>query len=74
MISHDAAQRTSGFGDPTIPGLSARDLARRAMDTAQALFGGERPGSGHRDFLIRHDMAHLDPEILRDIGLDRNAQ
>lgn len=74
MRVHDLAQQGNAFTDPTMPGLSVRDLARRALDLGYALFDGGREGRVHQDFLVGHDMAHLDREILRDIGLDRSAQ
>lgn len=74
MRVHELARQGNPFTDPTMPGLSVRDLARRALDLTQTLFDGGRAGRVHHDFLVGHDMAHLDREILRDIGLDRSAQ
>lgn len=59
-----------GFTDPTIPGLSVRDLASRAADAVLAPSGGNGKGR-HRYYVIRHDLAGLDQEMLRDLGLDR---
>lgn len=61
-----------GFVDPSIPGLSARDLATRAVDAVQSVFveGDER--GRHRDYIVRHDLASLNREMLRDLGLDRD--
>jgi len=58
--------------DPTIPGLSVRDLTGRAADAMQTFLNGATPAVRHRDYLIRHDLAHLDVEALQDIGLDRD--
>jgi hypothetical protein len=75
MSSHvDTVRSGNVFADPTIPGLSVRDLARRAMDAVGATVKGERAPDRHRDFVVRHDLARLNAEVLRDIGLDRNAQ
>jgi hypothetical protein len=75
-MTSDADTIRSGnvFADPTIPGLSVRDLGRRAMDAVGATVRGERGQDRHRDFVVRHDLARLNAEVLRDIGLDRNAQ
>jgi hypothetical protein len=58
--------------DPTIPGLSARDLSQHAID---GIYSAEAPDSRsrHRDHLMRHDLMRLNRELLRDIGLERDA-
>ena len=48
------------FVDPTTPGISGRSLIERAVNVVQG-------------FCVRRDLAGLDREALRDIGLDRNA-
>ena len=60
----------SRFVDPTIPGLSGRDLLRRAGDL---LLEAARSGAAaRRELRIRQDLAHLDRNLLRDLGLDRS--
>lgn len=61
-----------GFADPTIPGLSVRDLASRAADALQAPSAGNGKGR-HRYYVLRHDLARLNQETLRDLGLDRGG-
>lgn len=61
-----------GFVDRSIPGLSARDIAWRAVDAVQQVFREGDRASRHRDFVVRHDLARLDRETLRDVGLDRD--
>lgn len=51
------------FVDPTIPGISGRDLVAR-LDG----FGSER-----REHAIRRGLRGLGRQLLRDIGLDRSA-
>ena len=63
------------FVDPTIPGLSGRDLAgcaAHAIDPGVAGRGGVL-ASVHRDFAIRKALADLDRHQLRDLGIDRGA-
>lgn len=61
-----------GTVDPSIPGLSARDLSQHAIDSVDH---AEAPGSAdrHRAHLMRHDLMRMDRETLRDIGLEREA-
>ncbi len=55
--------------DATMPGLSGRDLARRAL----ALFGARgTPSESKRETALR-SLAGLDRRTLRDIGLDLDA-
>ena len=63
------------FVDPTIPGLSGRDLAGRAahaIDPGVAGRGGVL-ASMRRGFAIRRALADLDRHQLRDLGIDRGA-
>lgn len=57
--------------DPTMPGLSVRDLTRRAIDAVGGLAGNGNGTKRNRDYVIRHDLARLDREALLDLGLDR---
>lgn len=58
------------FVDPTIPGLSVRDVTAHAIETVDPeSLGGDR----HRGFLLRKALARLDGELLRDLGLGREA-
>jgi len=67
------------FVDPTIPGLSGRDLVERAVQAIQASVvnagtqADKAARSLYRERAIRRDLAHLDRQTLRDIGLDRDA-
>ncbi len=63
------------FVDPTIPGISGRDLVRRAAHAVQPIRGraGRAIAAARRDFAIRKALAHLDRHQLRDLGLDRNG-
>jgi hypothetical protein len=59
------------FVDPSIPGVSGRDLARKAIRSVAGVrsrFGGTWGGAR-----LRKDLSYLDLRQLRDIGLDRNA-
>lgn len=58
------------FVDPTIPGLSIRDLQEKAV--ARIVTGGG-PVIPSADLEIRRALADLDREALRDIGFDRSA-
>ena len=63
------------FVDPTIPGLSGRDLvgrAAQAIDPTVAGLGGLL-ASMRRGFAIRRALADLDRHQLRDLGIDRGA-
>ena len=63
------------FVHPTIPGLSGRDLLRRATHAVQATCAraGRASATARSDFAIRKALAHLDRRQLRDLGLDRGA-
>ncbi|MCG8356631.1 MAG: hypothetical protein MI920_13755 [Kiloniellales bacterium] len=63
------------FVDPTIPGLSGRDLVAGAIDVLHSVRIGfnDRRARERRDRLIRRDLAGLDRRLLRDVGLDQNA-
>lgn len=66
---------TIHFVDPTIPGLSGRDLIAKAVEAVRAtatVFGGHTNVT-HRDHVVRQDLARLDRRLLRDIGIDQNA-
>ena len=52
------------FVDPSIPGLSGRDLMGRLSKAVQA---------SREEFVIRKDLAGLDSHQLRDLGIDRGA-
>jgi len=56
--------------DPTIPGLSVRDLKERPIHASESDL--ER-SHRHRDFMIRHDLERLSRRALRDLGLERDA-
>ncbi len=58
--------------DPTIPGISIRDVARRAIDAVHPDMIAGGPGGRHRAFLLRRSLARLDAELLRDLGLERD--
>ena len=63
------------FVDPTMPGISGRDLIERAVKSA--LTTHERAGNVYRtmrrDLALRKGLSRLDRHLLRDIGIDRNA-
>ncbi len=63
------------FVDPTIPGLSGRDLFERSIESVQAI--GTDAGNAYRaarqDFALRRGLSRLDRHQLRDLGIDRNA-
>lgn len=54
--------------DRTIPGLSARDLARRAADAITMAFGGSE---GQAE--VRRAFRGSDRRLLQDIGIDRRS-
>lgn len=63
------------FVDPSIPGISGRDLVERAIKSVQASYSGA--GSAYRslrqDFALRKGLSKLDRHQLRDLGIDRGA-
>lgn len=56
------------IADRTIPGLSARDLARRAADAIAIAFGGTEGPSE-----LRRAFRGSDRRMLQDIGIDRGC-
>ena len=63
------------FVDPTIPGMSGRDLIERAIESAQATSGedGSAYRAARKDFALRKGLSRLDRHQLRDLGIDRDA-
>lgn len=63
------------FVDPTIPGISGRDLVERAIESTQAAFSeaGNAFRVAHRSFALRKGLSGLDRHQLRDLGIDRDA-
>jgi len=63
------------FVDPTIPGISGRDLVERAIESAQATYGkaGGAFRAAHKTFALRRGLSGLDRHQLRDLGIDRDA-
>jgi len=63
------------FVDPTIPGISGRDLVERAIESAQAAFSeaGGAFRAAHKTFALRRGLSGLDRHQLRDLGIDRDA-
>ncbi len=61
--------------DPTMPGLSGRDLAGRAAHEIDPRVAGRGSvlASVRRGFAIRRALADLDRHQRRDLGLDRGA-
>ncbi len=63
------------FVDPTIPGLSGRDLIARSIESVPAT-GAEAGGAyraARKDFALRRGLSGLDRHQLRDLGIDRNG-
>ncbi len=56
--------------DPTIPGLSARDLVARTGLAFSAAAGSL--AAWRRELMIQRDLRDLTPHLLRDLGLDRS--
>lgn len=62
---------TAPFVDPTIPGLSGRDLVEKA---SHAIVTGRDGASSWRwSHAIRRGLAGMDMHQLRDLGLNRDA-
>jgi len=74
------------FVDPTIPGLSGRDLIRHGINAIQSVGQGRDQGrdqgrgqgrgwlsSRRWDLALRRSLDQLDTHLLRDLGYDRDA-
>ena len=63
------------FVDPTIPGISGRDLVERAIEATQVAFSESSNAfrAAHRSFALRKGLSGLDRHQLRDLGIDRDA-
>ncbi len=61
--------------DPSIPGLSIRDLTERASGALNANIGGLARSyhAWRRNYIMQRDLRRFDAHQLRDIGLDRDA-
>ena len=59
------------FVDLSIPGVSGRDLARKAARSVEGI--RNRCGAKIGAARLRKDLSNLDLHQLRDIGLDRNS-
>ena len=67
-------QHTIYFVDPTMPGISGRDLIERAIKSVHAFHLGSADRNPARsDRALRQGLARLDRNLLRDLGLDRGA-
>jgi uncharacterized protein YjiS (DUF1127 family) len=68
-------QLTIHFVDPSIPGISGRDLVGRAAEAMQAAYveAGGAYRESRREYAIRKALARLDMRQLRDLGIDRDA-
>ena len=67
---------TQHFVDPSIPGLSGRDLVRPGLVARSlSLLGDtqETLARWRQERVLRRDLAHLDAHLLRDLGLDRSG-
>ena len=60
------------IADRTIPGLSARDLVRRAADAIVAATSG-LGSSPARESAYRQAFNGCDRRLLQDIGIDRGG-
>ncbi len=60
------------IADRTIPGLSARDLVRRAADAIIAATSGIGISTA-RESAYRRAFNGCDRRLLRDIGIDRGC-
>ena len=63
------------FVDPTIPGISGRDLIERPIKSVQAIYreAGGAYRAARQDFALRKALSRLDRQQLRDLGIDRGA-
>jgi uncharacterized protein YjiS (DUF1127 family) len=63
------------FVDPTIPGISGRDLIERAIESAQTTSAkaGNAYRAARRAFALRKGLSRLDRHQLRDLGIDRGG-
>ena len=63
------------FVDPTIPGISGRDLIEPAIKSVQATLSeaGSAYRAARKDFALRKGLSGLDRHLLRDIGIDRDS-
>ncbi len=63
------------FVDPTIPGLSGRDLIERSIESVQATTSaaGSAYRAARKDYALRRGLSGLDRHQLRDLGIDRDA-
>ena len=66
------------FVDPSIPGLSGRDLPLRLVEQAQNAWvacrgAGSALCEARRELAVRRSLADLDRNQLRDIGVDRDG-
>lgn len=63
------------FVDPTIPGISGRDLLQHAGSLARTGCSKavEALRGVRRELAVQHALADLDRNMLRDIGVDRDA-
>jgi|GEM_PF-3513859 len=61
-------------GDPSIPGLSVRDVTDRASAAVETTLNFLKGGisQSHRDYTIKRDLMGMDSEALRDLGLNRD--
>ena len=62
------------FVDPTIPGISGRDLIERPIKSTQATYSeGSAYRAARKDFALRKGLSRLDRQQLRDLGIDRDV-
>ncbi len=67
-------QHAIDFVDPTMPGISGRDLIERAIKSVHPFrFGSADRNPARTDRALRRGLARLDRNLLRDLGLDRGA-
>ena len=67
-------QHAIDFVDPTMPGISGRDLIERAIKSVQAFrLGADDRDPARSDRALRKGLARLDRNLLRDLGIDRGA-